>query len=303
VRRGRISGEEAQFYRDHATDMSVQEMAEKFDRLPETVEKYMAGFAGLPPADKPKAFPPPKQKTVHQAAPTPADPDRHIIRAELRTSEAWRQLKNEFTPDELKYFEECYIKLMSQFKGDVLASEETQIFQAVKFELLMNRNLRERKTAREDIESLQLRQKFVLEKAQNASGISDEDREYVLSLETQLNIAKQAEQSRTNEYVKLQERHASLLKDLKSTRDQRVKQIESSKVSFLGVIRNLMERDQQEREGRALELTKLAGQREYTRLGRPHKYDDGSEDSPILSADTVNLGPEEEESAPADEED
>jgi hypothetical protein len=283
--------------------MTVAEMAEKFDRLPETVEKYMAGLAGLPAAEKPEAFPPPRQKTVHQAAMTPADPDRHIIKAELRTSEAWRNLRNEFTADELKYFEESYIKLMSQFKGDVLASEETQIFQAVKFELLMNRNLRERKTAREDIDSLQLRQKLILEKAQNANGISDGDREYLLNLETQLNIAKQAEQSRTNEFVKLQERHASLLKDLKSTRDQRVKQIESSKVSFLGVVRNLMDRDQQEREGRALELTKLAGQREYTRLGRPHKFDDGTEDSPILSADTVNLGPEEDEPDPAEGED
>lgn len=272
-----------QFIRDHAQLMSVAEMAAKFDRHPETIEKYMASV--VPP-------------TAAALAPAKVpDSDAITIRAELRVSMAWKALKDEFDTDELKYFEESYIKLMSQFKGDVLASEETQIFQAIKFELLMGRNLKERRKMKQDIDRLeQIQREFILANPDPRKW-ADEDKAYAQDLESQMTTARQAEQARTNEFVKLQERHDHLLKALKSTRDQRVKQIESSKISFLGVIRSLQERDEATKQGRQLELTKLAGLREYDRLGRPHQYEDGSEDSPILSADTVDLGPEGSESS------
>jgi hypothetical protein len=122
--------------------------------------------------------------------------------------------------------------------------------------------------------------------------MGDADKAFALSLETQLQVARKQEQDRTNEYVKLQERLDKLMESLKATRDQRVKQIESSKVSFVEVIKVLNRRDVQEREGRQNELLRMASEVEYERLGRPHRYEDNQEDSPILSADTVNLGPE-----------
>jgi hypothetical protein len=83
------------------------------------------------------------------------------------------------------------------------------------------------------------------------------------------------------------------MKSLKAVRDQRIQQVENSKVSFLGVIKLLSERDVQEREGKQMDLMRLAGDAEYTKLGRPIKFEDGNEDSPILSPETVDLSPEE----------
>ena len=86
---------------------------------------------------------------------------------------------------------------------------------------------------------------------------------FALSLETQLNASRSAESSRTSEYVKLQERQDALMKSLKSTRDQRIKELEKSDMNFISVIKSLTNRDVQEREGRQMELMKMAGKKEY----------------------------------------
>lgn len=274
MKRGRFSQKEVDFVRENAGKMAPEDIADRLDRTVETVKEFI-------------------RQNVDPPRPT-LRPELAAIRGELRSSEAWRNLKGEFVPDELKYFEEAYVKLMGQFKDDVLPSEETQILQAIKFEMLMSRNLKERKRAREDIERLERTQAdFLAPFGGSPSAMTDSDRDFSLNLETQLNAARQAEQSRTNEYVKLQERHEALMKSLKAVRDQRVKQIEGAKVNFLGVIKMLMEKDVKEREGREMELMRLAGERSMVDLGRPHRYEDGNEDSPILSADTVDLGPEE----------
>ena len=277
-KRGRLSNEERQFIHANAGELTPEEIADYLDRTVETVTEFI------------KLNVRPRKAAPKSEA---EETERIVIRQELRNSEAWKNLKNEFVVEELKYFEEAYVKLMSQFKNDVLPSEETQIFQAIKFEILMSRNLKERRRAREDIERLeQMQENFLAQFNGDPSMMSDDQREFALNLETQLNAAKQAEQSRTNEYVKLQERHEALMKSLKAVRDQRIKQIENSKVNFLGVIKMLQERDVQEREGRQMELMKLASKKAYIDLGRPYKYEDGNEDSPILSPETVDLGPE-----------
>jgi hypothetical protein len=114
-----------------------------------------------------------------------------------------------------------------------------------------------------------------------------------LNIETQLQAARASEQSHTNEYVKLQERYDNIMKSLKATRDQRVKDIASSRVNFLGLVKMLQQKEMQLREGRAAELMRIAGEKEHKRLGRLHEFEDGSVDRPILSADTVDQGDEE----------
>lgn len=276
-KRGRLSNQDVAFITDNAEKLEAVAIATALDRTVETVEEFI------------------RVNITEPRIRNPENEEKVSIRLELRNSEAWKNLKGEFTSEELKYFEEGYIKLMSQFKGDgVMASEETQIFQAIKFEILMSRNLKERRRCRDDISNLENIQTSFLSGFNNdPKNMGPDDKEFSLNLETQLNVARQSEQSRTGEYVKLQERHEALMKSLKSTRDQRIKQVESSKVSFLSVIKLLQDRDVQDRECRQMELMKMAGAREYTRLGRPMKYEDGNDDSPILSADTVDLGPEE----------
>lgn len=289
-KRGRLGHDEMDYIRANAHTKSAEDIGKKLDRSEDVVRKYIRDHV-----------PPPKAVTVAEVE----DAEKITIRQELRNSEAWKVLKDEFSPEELKYFEEAYIKMMGQMQGNVLPTEEVQVCQAIKYQLLMSRNLKERKKCREDIDRLEdMQRDFLHQFGGDVSQMSDDQKDFSLNLETQLNAARQGEQSRTTEYVKLEDRHADLMKALKTTRDQRIKQVDTAmKDGFLSVIKALSTRDEQERQGRQIELVKLAGKKEYVRLGRPQTYEDGADDNPILSADTVDLGREEEPGVESSDED
>jgi len=278
-KRGRLGNDEMAYIKANAYAKPLEEIVAALNRSPDVVTKYIKDHV-----------PPPKAVTKAQVE----DAERVTIRQELRTSEAWKALKDEFFPEELKFFEEVYLKMMAQMSRDqVLSTEETQVFQAVKYEVLMSRNLRQRKVALLDIGRLEDMQRAFLDQfGGDPRRMNDAQRDTTIQMESQLNIARSAEKNLTGEYAKLQERHADLLKNLKTTRDQRVKLIEGeNKLGFLSVIKELQRRDQQELQGRQMELVKLAGRAEYKRLGTPVVYENGDTDNPILSADTVDFGP------------
>jgi hypothetical protein len=277
IKRGRLSKAEQDLILRWSDTMKPDDIAVKLKRTVECVTEFLRLHA------------PETMREIDES-----EAKKLVIRQELRLSEAWKMLRNEFSNEEIKYFEETYVKLMSQFKDDVLPSEETQLFQAIKYELLMARNLKERRRARDEIDRLERVLRDHLEQfAEDHNAMDESDREYATNLENQLNAYRSAEQSRTNEYVKLQERHESLMKSLKAIRDQRIKEIEGSKTNLISIIKMLQQRDAKAREGREMELMRLAGQKAHENFGKPFKYEDNSEDLPILSADTLEYGEEE----------
>lgn len=257
----------------NADELSVGELARRLDRTTDVVERFLAKHLN--------------KKGPAKAVPK-EDAERLTIRQELKGSESWKVLKKEFNDEELRYFEEGYCKLMAQFKSDVLPSEEVQIFQSVKFEILMSRNLQARSKALADINFLEkMQSEFLTQFNNNPSKMSDDDRAVALSMEQQLQAARSAEQTYTKEYVNLHTRHEALMKSLKSTRDQRVKDIANSKQSFTDLLKVLMERDVQKREGRRMELMRLAAEKAKQDLGHEIRYEDGEWDRPILTAETI----------------
>jgi hypothetical protein len=268
---GRISKKEAELILKDSDNLSEGELAAKYDRLPESI-RAVIDRRGI-------------KKAVDAAAAA-----KQVIKNELRESESWRRLRKEFTTDELLHFEEKYGLIMSQFKNNILPTEEIQVFDAIKLDILKGRNLEERKEAREDIRRLEKMQEVFMQKWEGKlAELSNRDREYALNLETQLQNARAAEQSRTGEFVKLLERHDKLMQQLKATRDQRIKEIETGKETFLGLLKILQQKDIAEYEGRQLGLVSMAADKEYGRLGSLHQYENGEVDRPILSADTVDM--------------
>lgn len=274
AKRGRISTIESDFILNSASTLLPEDIAVRIDRNPDFVREFIKKNI-IPSQDKLTADETEDLKPI-------------LIKDELRSTEAWKLLKEELTTKELKYFEESYVKMMHQFKDDVFATEHTQIFDAIKLEILKSRNMVDRKKAREDIVRLEKMQDKFLEKfAEDGSDMSDIDRQFALNLESQIQTSRSAEQSRTTEYAKLQERYDSILKQLKGIRDQRVKSFESDKVSFLGLVKQLQNKEAAAHQGRHMELVRIAAVKEYDKLGQMHKYEDGSIDRPILSPETV----------------
>jgi hypothetical protein len=211
-------------------------------------------------------------------------PEAEAAGVALRASAAYRQLAEEFNPVELAYFDEQYVALVRQFNDDVPAAERQQIFKAIKYEILMGRNLRRQKKAEEAAGAAEAERDALRRKSPRPD---DAAAARLLALQTIVDENLAAIQAATKEYATFDKQHQQLMEDLKATRKQRDAKLDASKTSFLDLIKTLDDEDEREREGRQMARMKLATEKELKRLGADHTYADGTVDKPILSPDTV----------------
>ena len=196
----------------------------------------------------------------------------------------WSEIIRQFDEDtgELKYFEDTWIGLIKQFREDVLPAEELQIKQFITIDILINRSMKERKRHISDTEKLQ---KLVDD--QYAKPEIERDIPKLANLETQLGFARNSISNYTNEYTKLLNEQQKISKDLKATREQRIKRVEDGKSSWTGLIRMLEDEEIREREGKQMEILALATARVKQKVTEFHQYNDGGIDKPFLTPESV----------------
>jgi hypothetical protein len=79
-----------------------------------------------------------------------------------------------------------------------------------------------------------------------------------------------------------------MLKDLKGTREQRIKQIEDSKQTFASLVKHIATDEAfRNKIGIDMEKMRLAMQNEKERLSEYHNYEDGTVDQPFLTPETL----------------
>ncbi|NDC96319.1 hypothetical protein EB077_13515 [bacterium] len=79
-----------------------------------------------------------------------------------------------------------------------------------------------------------------------------------------------------------------MLREMKGTREQRIKRLEDSKQSFVSWVANMMQDPETMKQyGIEMEKMRLAMLKEKERLSSYHKYEDGIIDQPFLTPDTV----------------
>ena len=79
-----------------------------------------------------------------------------------------------------------------------------------------------------------------------------------------------------------------MLKDLKATREQRIKRLEDSKQTFIGWVTDLMVSPEKRHElGIEMEKMRLAMDKERETLSEWHQYEDKVIDQPFLTPDSV----------------
>jgi hypothetical protein len=291
AKRGKLSGEDVKYIQLHCQDMSLEQIATNLDRTTTQIEDtYKKAKRAKKVAKVTEESKPDEEETSEAVSEYEAE--RLSIRTLLKNSESYRLLTQEFEPDELRYYEEQYIKLHAQFGSSVTSSEDTQISQAIKCWILMSRNLIEQRQESRDIERLRKIQEALFKMFPDPSMMTEEQRAKTLEMETTIRVAVSGKASRTTEYEKLQKASDNLLKAMKSTRDQRLERIEKEGTNFIEVLRKFGDKDFQKTESRQNELMKMAVTQCYDDLGRPHTYVDGNQDHPILCSDTVGMSPE-----------
>jgi len=175
-----------------------------------------------------------------------------------------------------------WINLIKQYREDVLPAEELQIKQFITIDILINRSMKERKRHIAETDKLQKLVDKEYEKPEDTRDIPK-----LANLETQLSFARNSIANYTNEYTKLLNEQQKISKDLKATREQRIKRIEDGKSSWTGLIRMLEDEEIREKEGKEMEILALATEKIKEKLHSYHNYADNTVDQPFLTPDSI----------------
>ena len=258
AKRGRMSEEEKDFLDSYLDSKTDEELAERLDRTVAFVARY-------------------RKKKPHTVI--TAEEDDIVVA--LHNMYFWGEVKEQLSTDELRVFEARWVALNQQFQ-DVLPTDQMQMKDLITLEILINRLLTEKHKVLSTIDRLE-------KQLEREEKLPDEDRDVnlMLSIETQLNAAMASQSARTNEHMKLQEKKDAKFKDLKATRDQRFKQLEDSKKSFFDLIKTLDERNVREKEGRHMELFRMAADKSKEDLAEYTEFEDGTVDQPFINHETV----------------
>lgn len=271
MKRGPLSDDEKTYCIRYREKKTPEQIGAHLRRAPSTIQKFF------------------ESERLDALQPRPESP--FTVGHGLENRPEWATFQRQFTEDELEFFKYQYIQLMNQFgRDDVMPTEEMQIFDVITMSILISRTLSEQKLIAERMSDITRQLKI---------------RKNAPELESEFADCRKANATcgaRHDAYVM---RRSALLKDMKSTREQRIRVVEGSRQSFVGLIKRLMADDEfRVQAGYEAGSMAVAARKERERLAAPHKFGDGAWDQPILTPDTVldDYGVEAEEGVVIEEE-
>ena len=263
MKKGRFSREEQRFIEQNCEAMPLDKIAESLDRDASSVKNFIKTKLGKGIS---------KQEKKLRGA-----------EYDLKSRPYWKDLSFQFSEEELEMFLYHWTEMISQFKDDVFHTEEMQVVDVIKLDILMNRTLKEQQKSMNDIGAMEI---LILTEKQK--GRDERDRDYILNMERQIAVLRAAQESLGKDYKEMQSKKNTMLKELKGTREQRIKILEDSKETFAGWARALIQdREMRKEIGSNMEKMRLAMEKEKQRLSEYHKYEDGIIDQPFLTPETA----------------
>ena len=263
-KKGKFSLKDEEFIFNNVADLSIQEMADALNRTEETVKNFV---------DK-----------HNLAAKNTSEDEKHRLRLleKLKNSPYYTWIVKQLDEDEVKYFTESWISFMQQLNEDVLWTEELDIKEMIKLDIMLSRCSKNRK----NVEELYYKTELDLDKELSLDKDS-RDQDMIARLEVRLNGCQKALDDYTKETATLLQEVDKISKRLKTNRNERVKKIETANSSWAGYLRALEDDKFRLNEGREMELMRLAKDKAKQELSQYHTYIDGEVEQPFLTPDTV----------------
>jgi len=259
MKKGRLSKEEIRFISSSLDHMTIEDISKKLDRDADSIDSFV------------------KRKLKKGLS------LEEEVAFELEDRPYWIELESQFTNEELELFKYHWTRIIAQFKDDVFPTEELQVVDVIKLEILMNRCL---KSNKDNINEMNIIDKFI--KEERALEKDQRDQDYIMNLERQAAALRASQESLNRDYRELQSKKSSMLREMKGTREQRIKRLEDSRQSFVAWVAMLIQDPETlKRYGIEMEKMRLAMMKESERLAAYHKYEDGGIDQPFLTPDTV----------------
>ena len=263
MKKGRFSREEQRFIEQHCETMPIDKIAENLDRDASSIKNFIKTKLGKGISKEAKVL--------------------QIAEYDLKSRPYWKDLSAQFNSEELEMFLFHWTEMIAQFKDDVFHTEEMQVVDVIKLDILMNRGLKEQQKSMNDIGNMET---LILAEKQKSQ--DERDRDYILNMERQIAVLRAAQESLGKDYKEMQSKKNMMLKELKGTREQRIKVLEDSKQTFAGWVRALVQEKEMRKEiGTNMEKMRLAMEKEKNRLSDYHKYEDGLVDQPFLTPETA----------------
>ncbi len=259
-KRGKLSADEMRYIRQNCFDLPIEEIAETLNRTSAPIQKFI---------DKENL----KMRNMTD--------DEHLL-VNLRGRYYFKELQKQFSDAEIIFFEHQWVDYFRQFSEDVTHTEEMEILEVIRTEVLINRGMEDRQEVMQNIERLN---QLIDDEMDKPSAM--QDTQALASFQTQLGAAMSSKSAYINEHEKLLTKKERLLKDLKGTREQRKRKADDAKTNFTSWLRQLDDKETRTKEGVDMEVHRVAAEKAVERLAGYHEYEDGVVDQPILNADTL----------------
>ena len=259
-KRGKLSNEEMAYIEQNCFDLSLDEIATKLNRTVDPVRKYI---------DKKNL----KARDLTD--------DEHLL-STLRDRYYYKKLSKQMSDDELIYLEHQWVDFFKQFNEDVTHTEEMQILEVIRTEILINRSMEDRQEIMRQISLLETLIDDEMDK-----GEDNRNTQAIAMWQSQLGSYIGSKSSYINEHEKLLTKKVTFLKDLKGTREQRKRVADDAKTNFSLWLRQLDDLDMREKEGFDMEVQSIAANKARARLAELHEYEDGEVDQPLLNHETL----------------
>lgn len=252
---GKLDLKEKTFIKLNSGTMTIEAMSKKLNRTPSIIETFLEelGAGGVQVSETLDA---------------------------LRKGHEYALLKEEFNEKELKIFEKKYSEWVGQFQDDITSSEKNQIFNAIKYEILMSKTLQRNKKTEEEIASLEKEIEYLKSDAEmdndkrekRIKDIRDYKRDIWTNLSANIGV-----------YERHSKMYMEMLKNLKASRDQRVTKTDTKKSTFMSLLASMREDSQRNRIGEEAELERLAAEAEGEKFKQTTEFLDGSLAEPFIT--------------------
>ena len=267
-RRGPFSNMEKKQIQDLDGLKTATEIALILNRSISQVEKYILSIHEKPP----EGF---VRKTEEEE-----------IRVELAAQADWKLAQKEYTKEELDYYEIEYVDYRKMFK-DLTKTEIKQLHQLIMLDIKIHRHNADVMQDMEDLDRMDRLLTQLYKDNNNAPlDLNDPRTIRITQLEAQRAACRTSKNARQKEHSDMLKKHSDLLVTLKSTRDQRIKDVED-RGQFIVLLKQLEEEERRQAISEIVGLMDLSVESKKKELSAYFKYSDGMLDRPFLTPESI----------------
>lgn len=203
---------------------------------------------------------------------------------DLTSRPFWPDIKLQFNKAEQDLFLYHWSRYVGQFHNDVLPTEEIQILDLIKFDLLGSRSLRDQNAASEML----LRLEAEVTQLKNLP-TDEQNVDRIFNLERQIGTIRASKDTQSRDVKDYQDKKIKLYEKLKATRDQRFKEIEAKGEEFPEIVNRILKDPAYcDSLSMIMEKMRVAAEVEKKRLYELHSFGGGDIDPIILNSESVN---------------